>query len=260
MLRYCLGVYKSRYFWWHLAMADIRAKYRRSYLGILWGILQPLAMTGILTFVLARIFKMEMKFFAPYIFSGMVFWDFFCICATCGCMSIANAAGYIMQFNHPLAIYPLRTTLTAFINMLLGMAGLFVWSLLIFPGNFGFCWLSLLPAFLIYLLTGWMYSIVTGFYGIRFQDLVPLLTLVMQALWFASPIYFPVETFKIPELRPFLEYNPIYHLLELIRAPLLSGKWPTFYNWSWSIGLFLIFFIFAVFATRKLEKTTVYYF
>ena len=241
-------------------MADIRAKYRRSYLGILWGLLQPLAMTGLLAFVMAHIFKMEMKTFAPYIFSGMVFWEFFCVCATGGCMSIANAAGYVMQFKHPLAIYPLRTTITAFINMLLGMSGLLIWCLLIFPENIRLCWCVVVPAFALYLGIGWMYAVITGFFGIRFQDLVPLLGLVMQALWFASPIYFPVETFKIPALRPFLAYNPIYHLLELIRAPLLGGVWPTAMNWSWSLGTFTIFVVLATVAIWKLEKTTIYYF
>ncbi len=259
MISYLLKIYNSRYFWWHLAMADIRAKYRRSYLGILWSIIQPLAMTCLLSFVMAHIFKIEMKTYAPYIFSGMIFWEFFCMCATCGCMSITNAAGYILQFRHPMVIYPLRITITAFINMVFGMVGLFVWCIIVFPGNFGFCWLSIIPALIIFLAIGWMYSILTGFFGIRFHDLAPLLALVMQALWFASPIYFPVETFKIPELRPLLIYNPIYHLLELIRTPLLSGTWPAAVNWGWGSGTFLIFFIFAFLTTRKLEKSTIYY-
>jgi lipopolysaccharide transport system permease protein len=260
MISYISKVYNSRYFWWHLAMADIRAKYRRSYLGIFWGILQPLAMTGLLSFVMAHIFKMEMKTFAPYIFSGMVFWEFFCFCATNGCLSITNAASYILQFKQPMTIYPLRATITAFINMLFGMSGLLVWCLIIFPENAGICWVSIIPAFFMYMIIGWMYSIITGFWGVRFHDLIPMLGLFMQALWFASPIYFPVATFKIPALRPFLVYNPIYHLLELIRAPLLSGEWATTTNWLWGAGTFLAFAIFAGATTKKLEKTTIYYF
>jgi len=54
---YITKIYESRYFWWHLTLADLRAKYQRTFFGVLWSVFQPLAMTLLFAFVLMNIFK-----------------------------------------------------------------------------------------------------------------------------------------------------------------------------------------------------------
>ena len=73
---YINDLFDARYFWGHLALADLRSKYRRSHIGILWAMLQPLAFTLLLSFVMGRIFKTPVLDYIPYVFSGLIIWEF----------------------------------------------------------------------------------------------------------------------------------------------------------------------------------------
>jgi peptidoglycan/LPS O-acetylase OafA/YrhL len=72
---YARRIWATRYFWTHLVAADLRAKYRRSSLGLLWAIIHPLALTGLLSLVMSRVFGSPIVEYAPFIFSGLILWN-----------------------------------------------------------------------------------------------------------------------------------------------------------------------------------------
>ena len=96
---YFQKIYQSRFFWAHLTLADLRAKYRRSALGMLWAILQPLALALLLSFVMGNIFKISIKEYLPFIFSGLIVWEFISSVTISGCNAFVNAEIYIKQFT-----------------------------------------------------------------------------------------------------------------------------------------------------------------
>ena len=98
-----------------------------------------------------------------------------------------------------------------------------------------------------------------AYVGARFRDLVPALALVMQALWFVSPVYFEVKMFRDGGLDKLIDYNPIYHLLQIIRAPLLQGEWPTVENYSFCFATASLFFILAAWLGSKAERRVIFY-
>ena len=77
-------------------------------LGLLWSIIQPLAMTLLFAFVLSNIFNQPVQDTILYIYSGPICWDVVIFSSTSGSMAFMNAAPYMKQFAHPIAIYPLR--------------------------------------------------------------------------------------------------------------------------------------------------------
>ncbi len=257
---YVRGIFRSRYFWWNLTLADLRFKYRRSYFGMLWSVLQPLAMTLLLSFIMGRFFNMPMHYLAPYIFAGMITWEFLLGAVMTGCNSLVNSESYIRLFTHPMAIYSLRNVLAVYINFLCAMIGVLGWALLAMPENFGFCYLALVPAVLILFLWGWCGATVCAFGGIRFQDLSQFLVILMQMLWYVSPVFFPLELFRSAKLAWLLKYNPVYHLLELLRRPLLHGEFPAAEHWVWSLGMAAALLLAAAFSIRIFEKKSIYYF
>jgi lipopolysaccharide transport system permease protein len=56
-----------------------------------------------------------------------------------------------------------------------------------------------------------------------------------------------------------VDYNPIYHILQLFRAPLLHGEWPTFANYAFSLGTALLFGLIAIFVGYKAERKVIFY-
>jgi lipopolysaccharide transport system permease protein len=259
MIAYLKGVWVARYFLMHLSLADLRSRWRRSFLGIFWSMLQPLAMTALVAFVFARLLKTDISQLAVHILSGLVVWEF--AMATCvgGALSFVQADAYIKQCRQPLAIYTLRTVLTSGIVLLVASVPLFVWAIAVMPQNFGLAWLSILLAYPILAMVAWPICTLMAFLAVRFRDLPYALGLVMQALWFASPVYFEVDLFRAGGLDVLVDWNPIYHLLQLVRAPTIQGTWPTSDNYLFSIGTAVIFSLSAWLVGRKAERTVIFY-
>lgn len=259
MAAYLAGIYNSRYFWLHLAFSDLRSKWRRSFLGIAWSVVQPLAMTSILALVFGRIFHQDIIGLAPYILSGMVTWDFLTATLTGGALSFVQADAYIKQYRHPLAIYTLRTTLTNMIVFMMASLGLFAWALLARPQSFGWCWFAALLVFPLGALMAWPLATCLAYIGARFRDLPHAISLILMPMYFVSPIYFDVKMFRDAGLNGLVDYNPIYHLLEIVRAPLLRGDWPSATNFAVCGLTVVVFSAVAAAIGRTAERTVIFY-
>ncbi|MBR0850302.1 ABC transporter permease [Bradyrhizobium diazoefficiens] len=259
MTEYLRQVWRSRYFWIHLATSDLRSKWRRSFLGALWSIVQPLGLTILLAVVLGKLFKTDIARYAPYILSGIIVWDCVVTTAIGGSMAFVQADAYIKQTRHPLAIYTLRTTLASLAVLAMASLGLIAWTLVVLPENFGLCWISALAIFPLLGLICWPMATCLAFIGTPFRDLPHALGLILQALWFVSPIYFDAQLLRDNGLRALVDYNPIYHVLQFVRAPLLQGQWPSTENLAWCLTTFAVTAAFAWLIGRKVEDKIIFY-
>ena len=258
-MQYLRGIWFARYFWINLALADLRARWRRSFLGAAWSILQPLGMTGLIAFVLGRILKLDVRDYAPFILSGMIIWEFISVTALGGALAFVQNEPYIKQYKHPLAIYTLRTTLANLLILILASVSLLGWIVFVRPGNIGWCWLSLPLCIPFLLLTCWPLATILAYLTVRFRDIPHALGLVLQALWFVSPVYFETKFFRDAGLHGLVDYNPVYHLLQLVRAPLLSGEWPTFENYAFCTSAIVALSVIAYAVGRRSEQTVIFY-
>lgn len=258
-LTYTRGIWNARYFWMHLALSDLRSRWRRSFFGVLWTIIQPLGLTLLLAFVFSRMFNTDITKYAPYILSGIIIWEFVTTTATGGALSFVQADAYIKQCRHPLAIYTLRTVLTAMIVLLMASLPLVAWVLVVMPENFGFTWLAVPTVYPIMLAIAWPLATLLAYIGVRFRDLAPALALILQAFWFVSPVYFEEKMFRKGGLDWLIDHNPIYHLLEIVRAPLLRNQWPTPANYAYCLVTALAFAALAWWVGRTAERKVIFY-
>ncbi len=259
LVQYLRDVWKARYFWWHLAMSDLRSRWRGSVLGAFWSILQPLGLTLLLSFVFSKLLNTSMGEYAPYILSGLIVWDFMVTSAVGGSVAFLQADAYIKQTRHPLAIYTLRNVVSGLVVLSLASIGLVVWMLVVAPQRAGWNWLAALAALPLIGLLAWPWATIMAYVGTRFRDLPHGLTLVLQAMWFVSPIYFEASMFRNGGLDALIDYNPIFHVLELVRAPMLRGELPMFTNVAWVLGSFLVLSIVAILIGRTAEGRVIHY-
>ncbi|MCD9825375.1 ABC transporter permease (plasmid) [Bradyrhizobium japonicum] len=259
MTTYCMEIYRARYFWTHLAFADIRSRWRRSFLGVAWSVAQPLGLTMLMAVVFGKLFKQDIVEYVPYILSGVITWDFFVVSLTSGSLSFVQADAYIKQYRHPLAIYTLRTTLTNLMVLMMASLSLFGWALIAKPHFFGWSWLASILIFPLAALIVWPLATSLAYVGVRFRDLPHALSLVLTAMYFVSPIYFDARLFQERGLGALVDYNPMYHLLEIVRAPLLAGKWPTAPNFA-TCGLTIFgLSVLAALIGRTAERKVIFY-
>ena len=226
---------------------------------MLWSIIQPLGMTLLVSVVFSKMFNMDITSYAPYILSGIVVWEFVSANTTGGALSFVQADAYIKQCKHPLAIYTLRTTLTSLLVLMLASLSLFAWVAIVLPQNFGWCWVAALTLFPVVALIAWPLATLLAYVGVRFRDVPHAMGLIIQALWFVSPVYFESRFFREGGMDVLIDYNPIYHILQIIRAPLLDGQWPTLDNYLFSFGTAIVFALLAWVVGRKAERKVIFY-
>lgn len=259
MSNYLCDVWAARYFWIHLSMSDLRSKWQRSFFGLLWSAIQPLGLTVLLAIVFGKIFKTDIARYAPYILSGVIVWDCIAASVTGGSLAFVQADAYIKQANRPLAIYTLRTVITHLSILTIASLGLILWVLLTIPENIGFCWVAALLIFPILGIILWPAVTILAYLGARFRDVPHALALSMQALWFISPVYFDARVFRDAGLGGLVDYNPVYHVLQFVRAPLLEGQWPSWDNLLFSLVTAAILSLVAWQVGKKFETSTIFY-
>lgn len=258
-MSYLIKIWDLRHFLIHLVLSDLRTRWRRSFLGIFWSLLQPLGMTLLLVFVLGHFFKINMKYYAPYIFSGIIVWEFIHFCLISGSSSFIQADNYIKQYPHPLSIYSLRIVLTGLLILILCTIPLFIWSIIHKPAHVSKIFIAMFIFYVLLILIAWPLVTLLAYLGARFRDLPPLLTLLLQVLWFISPVYFEINLFRNNGLEMLIDSNPIFHILELIRAPLLKGDWASFNDYLFSFILASVFIFFAWVIGRQVEKKVIFF-
>lgn len=255
-----MNVWNIRHFWWHLALSDLRTKFRRSYLGLLWSILNPLLLTVLITLVMSVVFNTPPGNYALYVFSGLIIWDVIVSSAMMGCSAFTNAEGYIKQYPHPLIIYAIRNVVVAILHFGLGLIGLTIWLLLVKPGNYGWVTLWCIPGTLILALISLPLATLCGIINTKFRDFSQMVVLIFQAVWYISPIFISVDVLRNSRhLSGLVDHNPIYHILNIIRAPILYGQSPELINFIYASFVIIILWIVAALVLRKNEKTLIFY-
>jgi len=226
MPQYLHKIWACRYFWLSLVRIDLRARYRRSILGIGWSLVRPIALTVILCVVFLRLFRRgDVWEYAPYLLSGLACWDYIVTAAKQGCHCFFQGESYIRQHPAPIAIYPLRTALGETVHFLMALCvvlGL-VWYLHGFD-NLPVL-LALVPALLLLFVLAWSLALIAGFANVYFQDTQHLADVGFQILFYLTPIIYPLENLG-HRTQMIARCNPVIPFLELVRQPIIHATIP----------------------------------
>ncbi|MBI3465058.1 MAG: ABC transporter permease [Planctomycetes bacterium] len=259
MLRYCGSVWDCRWFWLSLVRADLRTRYRRSFLGLGWSLLHPIAMTIVLCTVFHGLFDVAVEEYAPYLLTGLCFWNALTAIAIGGCGCLYQAENYIRQHPAPLAIYPLRTVLGAGFHFLVALlvAVVLTWSLRGFDNVAALY--SIVPALVILVVAGWSLAVLTGIANVYFPDTLHLVEVVLQLMFYATPIIYPPRLLADKGLGWLVSYNPLANLVQLLRAPILDGQPASAATYAIAVLATLAILGAATLALKKLERSLIFH-
>ena len=194
--KYLEKIYAARYFWSYLAGAELRNKFRRSKLGILWTFISPLVLTAIMSVVFSTVFHSPIVDYAPYILSGILFWEIFSGSFVGGASIFIANDGYIKQFNHPITIYTLKSSIVYCISFMIAMISLGLWVIVINPQNFILGLVTLPLTVLIYFILSWSATTIAAFTNTKYRYYPQMMPLILQVFWYLSPVFFQQEMFE----------------------------------------------------------------
>lgn len=210
---------------YQLVHRDFTAKYKRSFLGVIWSILNPLATMLVMSIVFSTIFRFDIDNFPVYLLSGQVIFILFSESTSMCMTSILDSAALIKKVSVPKYIFPLSKAISSLVNFGFSLLAL-VLVMLITGAPFHLSLFSiLLPIGYIFIFSlgvGMMLSCMMVF----FRDVSYLYGILMTALSYLTPLFYPISI--IPDHFRFLvSINPLYHFVECFRTVVLYGGLPS---------------------------------
>ena len=212
-----------------LASHHIRSRYRRSVIGPFWLTISMGVMIACIGLVFGGIFNTPMDEYLPFLAAGIILWTFITGTINEGCTAFVSAEGMIKQLPIPLFVHVLRVVWN---NVLMLAHHIVILPLvfLVMGKSVSLIALLAIPGFvLVVLCLSWL----AFFFAIictRYRDLPQIVASVLQVGFYFTPVIW------MPALLPerlgaaILDWNPFFHVLELLRAPLL-GSAPGITSW-----------------------------
>lgn len=236
--------YENRELIFRLAWRRLQTRFRGSFVGAGWLLLQPLIMLALYTLVFSVVFEARWGTeldgkgeFGLFLFSGVMLYSIFSECVNEAPTLMLKNQNYIVQIRFPVEVLPWVSLLAAMYLLAMALVVLLVFHIALLglpPATWLLMPLLILPIALLTLGVTWFVSSV----GVYFRDLSQVTVMLTTALLFMSPIFYPAS--RIPESARWLyDLNPFAVLLEASKGLLFFGTGP---NWFAIIGLTLIAF------------------
>ncbi|PXY31862.1 sugar ABC transporter permease [Prauserella muralis] len=274
-----------RELWSHLGWQDIKQRYRRSVIGPFWITISQGVIALGLGLLYSQLFNLHIQTFLPYISTGFIVWTFISGCLTEGMETFISNEGLIKQMPAPLSVYALRTvwrqTLMFVHNLIVYViiVSIFFTSLnhqyglqegvctdvgLCHPG-IGWYSLSALPAFLLLAINAGWVTLMLGVISTRYRDIPQVISSLIQLLFYLTPIVWPVDQLyhgggreAVSWALPFIHLNPLYHFIQIIRAPLI-GQQVSINSWFVVIGITVVGWVLALLVMRNYRARVSYW-
>lgn len=242
---------------WELVLRDLKVRYRRSAIGFVWTMLQPLLMMLVFQLVFSAMFRFDITNYPVYALAGILFWNFFSQSILASMNSLRGNANLLKKVPVPHAVFPVATVLSGLVNMAFAMVPLFglllvtrhplTPSLLFLP-------VAILLAALFTLGAGLLLSPLAVF----FHDVTELVGVALTLLMYLTPIFYPMSI--LPEsMRWIVRFNPIRSILEVFRDPIYQGEIPPLAHLAVAVGVTVAMLAIGAAAFRKSSDRIPYY-
>lgn len=240
-----------------LGWQDIRQRYRRSKLGPFWLTISMGVMISMIGIVFGQVLSSPMKEYLPFLATGIILWTCFSTSVMEGSTAFIDAQGMIRQLDLPLSLYPIRVLWR---NVVICGHNIIILPLVFVVVGRGITWdiLWLIPGFILFLWNMFWVSLLLGTFCTRFRDMPQIVNSLMQVFFYVTPIIWMPNSLNPRSANLLVEPNPVYHLLQIVRSPIL-GEAPTVMNWIISITVALLGTFFALWFFGKYKKRIAYW-
>lgn len=241
-----------------LVMRDIKLKYRRSFLGYLWSILNPLFVMIIMTVVFSTMFKNNIENFPVYLFTGRMLFEFLSTSTKQAMGSITGNATLIKKTYVPKYIFTLSKVTSCMVDLVFSFGALLIvivatrakvtWTFLLFP-------LVIIQIYIFCCGLGFFLAA----YNVFFRDIQYIYNAVITAWMYLTPIFYPIE--NLPEkVRFFIKgLNPLYYYIAQFRDMVYLGHvpGPRIFWGGWLIAI--VMFTFGIYVFMKKQDKFILY-
>lgn len=240
-----------------LISRDLKVKYRRSFLGYVWSLLNPLMMMLVMTLIFSYMFRYDIPNYPLYLICGQTLWAFFNESTNMSMYSVIQNGSLFKKVYIPKFIFPISRVLSSFVTMSFSLAAIllvmifthsaFHWTLLLIP----------VPLFLLLIFASGIGMILSSL-SVYFRDITHLYSVLTLAWMYVTPIFYPIAA--LPEqVVALIKFNPMYHYITFFRELVLYGSVPGWQSWLSCAACAVIAMGLGMLIFRKLEKNFILY-
>ncbi|MGP1411555.1 MAG: ABC transporter permease [Peptoanaerobacter stomatis] len=241
-MEYLKKFYKYRNLLSELVKRDIKIKYRRSILGYLWSVLNPLLMMVVMSIVFSYMFRFDIENYTIYLLTGQLVYNFYSDATNMSMSSIIWSGGLIGKVYIPKYILPLARTLSSFVNMMFSLIALILMLIITKTPITPVIFIFPLPLFYLLLICVGM-GLILSVLAVYFRDIVHLYGVFLVALTYLTPIFYPISAIPNYALN-ILKMNPLFYILNMFRNIIMYGNIPSlqdnFVCFAWGFVLIVI--------------------
>jgi ABC-2 type transport system permease protein len=215
----------------------VKVRYKRSFLGVLWTMLNPLLMMIVFSIVFSSVFRFSVEHFAIYFLSAYLLWTFVSQTTSWSTACLLAYAALIRRIYMPKEIFIVATVLSGLVNLLISLVPLAL-IMLVARHPFHSSLVFLPVSILITLVFALGVSFLLASVCLEFNDVVQIYQALLLAWMYLTPIVYPLEA--VPERYHWIiRANPMYYLVEAFRQPIYAGVVPSIrtvtYAAAWAI-------------------------
>jgi lipopolysaccharide transport system permease protein len=256
---YWLKIWELRHFLLCLVQLDLRNRYRRTILGIGWALMNPILMTVVLCVVSHQLLKIPLRTHAPFVMAGIGIWAFLSTSILEGCHCIYAGEKYIRSTPMPMAIYPLRLLMGLSFQFSIVLVLTIMLTMVLIGYDNPFILLAILPGLVVLCLFAWAMGVFFGFANVYFPDTGQIATVVLQVLFYLTPVFYPSDSITNPSLKAILRFNPFGALVSIVREPLVYNTLAPMENYLYAVVVTAVALLVAVRFLAKHERTLIFH-
>lgn len=232
-----------------LTSRELKRKYARSYLGILWSILNPLLSMVVLSLIFSQMFRRSIENYPIYYLTGYILWQTFTGATNAAITTLADNKSLLLKVRFPMELFILARVYTALINLAYSLIAYGImllvfriplrWTALLFP----------LILFFLFLFTlGISYMLAAAY--VFFGDVKHLYSVLLTLWMYCSAIFYPVEQLQ-GFMQQLVRSNPIFAYIHCLRKIILYGSLPNVAEWAQMLLWGSVVCLLGVFALKR---------
>jgi ABC-type polysaccharide/polyol phosphate export permease len=257
MLELIREIRQNRELIWALALKELVVRYKRSALGFLWSLLNPLLTMIILAIVFSTVMQIGIKSYSVFLLSTLVPWTFFAQALAYAVESIVGNGELLKKIYVGKSVFPVAAVLSNVINFLLSLIPLAL-VLLVLRFPFHWTWIYLpIPLLALVLFTlGCGFACAAA--NVFFRDVSHIIQIVLSAWFYVSPIIYPLD-FIPKRFHVLFRLNPLLYILNGFRMAIYYGQLPTLMNVAMSLACGVGALVVGYLLFRRHQDTYVFY-
>ena len=249
--------------WLQLGWQDIKQRYRRSVLGPFWITIS----TGTIAICLALLYSMllgvDLRTFLPHVTVGLIIWNLVQNSIEEGSEVFIANEGIIKQLPAPISVHVYRLIWRQALLMAHNFVIYAILMAIFPPKHWSWSMLLAFPALALLLLNAVWVAMVAGIIATRFRDVVPMVSNVTQLLFYLTPIVWTTDGLvkqggDVARRARLVEINPLYHFVDILRAPMLGAPQAA-YHWWIVLAITVLGFGFMLVVMRQYRSRVAYW-